>query len=89
MPERPYNRAAMSRNTNRNLPKLADQSVGKAELLAGRRVVVAASAGPRLGGKQGMILAPGVTANQVRVRLDGAKTCITLHVRYVDPLTNQ
>lgn len=46
--------------------------------------VIAAAAGPRLGGKRGIILGPGITANQVRVLLDGSKGPITLHARYID-----
>lgn len=76
----------MPRSTNRDLPRSADLSVVKNELMVGRRIVVAASAGPRLGGKQGIILGPGTTASQVRVLLDGSKGPITLHARYVDLL---
>ncbi|QOZ51865.1 hypothetical protein [Bradyrhizobium sp. CCBAU 53338] len=76
----------MPRSTNRNLPKSADLLLAKDELLAGRRVVVASSAGRRLGGKAGTILGPGATATQVKILLDGAKRYITLHVRYVDLL---
>lgn len=79
-----YYPKAMPRSTNRNLPKSADLSVAKDDLLPGRRIVVAASAGPRLSGKKGIILGPGATATQVKVLLDGAKRYVTLHARYVD-----
>lgn len=54
--------------------------VAKDELFAGRRIVVALSAGPRLSGRKGVILGPGATATQVKVLLDGAKGYVTLHV---------
>lgn len=53
---------------------------------AGAEFVVAAAAGPRLGGKKGIILGPGTTASQIRVLLDGSKGPLTLHARYVDLL---
>lgn len=54
--------------------------------MGGRRIVVVASAGPRLGGKKGIILGAGTTASKIRVLLDGSKRPITLHARYVDLL---
>lgn len=78
----------MPRSTNRNLPKSADLMVIKEELIAGRRIVVAAAAGPRLSGRRGVILGPGATATQVKVVLDGAKRFVTLHARYIDLLRN-
>jgi hypothetical protein len=79
----------MSRNTNRNLPKSADLLVVKDELVGGRRIVVAASAGPRLSGKKGIVLGPGATASQVKVLLDGSRRHVTLHARYVDLLNGR
>ena len=76
----------MPRSTNRDLSKWDDPGVVKEELVGGRRIVVATTAGPRLGGKKGFVLGPGATANQVRVLLDGSKGPITLHARYVDLL---
>lgn len=76
----------MPRSTNRDLSKWDDPGVVKEELVGGRRIVVAATAGPRLGGKKGFVLGSGATANQVRVLLDGSKGAITLHARYVDLL---
>lgn len=51
----------MPRSTNRNLPKSADLFVIKEELMTGRRIVVAASAGPRLSGRIGIIVGQGAT----------------------------
>ena len=79
----------MPRSTNRNLPKSADLLAVKEELVAGRRIVVNVSAGPRLRGKEGFILGPGSTTSQVRVLLDGAKGYLTLHVRYVDLIKSE
>jgi hypothetical protein len=76
----------MPRSTNRNLPKSKDLMVVKDELEGGRRIVIAASAGPRLSGKKGIVLGSGATASQVKVLLDGAKGSVTLHARYVDLL---
>jgi hypothetical protein len=76
----------MPQSTNRDLPKLADLLVVKDELMGGRRIIIAASAGPRLSGKRGIVLGPGATASQVKVLLDGSKRFITLHARYVDLL---
>ncbi|PDT68577.1 hypothetical protein CO683_15330 [Bradyrhizobium ottawaense] len=76
----------MPRRTNRNLPRPAELSVVKDELTGGRQIVVAQDAGPKLGGKKGIILGPGATANQIRVLLDGSKGPLTLHARYVDLL---
>ena len=79
----------MPRNTDRNLPKLADLLIANEELLGGRRIVVAASGGPRLGGKRGIILGPGSTPSQVKVLLDGAQGYVTLHVRFVNVLKSE
>lgn len=76
----------MPRSTIRNLSRSTDLLVVKDELMPGRRVVVAATAGPRLSGRKGIILGPGATATQVKVLLDGAKGFVTLHTRYVDLL---
>ncbi|OPY99260.1 hypothetical protein A5906_26420 [Bradyrhizobium sacchari] len=76
----------MPRSTNRNLPKSADLLVIKEELMSGRRIVVAASAGPRLSGRIGIVVGQGATATQVKVLLDGTKRFVTLHARYVDLL---
>jgi len=84
--ERRGMKEAMPRSTNRNLSRRDDPAVVKEGLVSGRRIVVGATAGPRLGGKKGFVLGPGATANQVRVLLDGSKGPITLHVRYVDLL---
>jgi hypothetical protein len=75
---------ATPRSANRNLPKSADLLAAKDELLAGRRIVIGASAGPRLSGKKGIVLGQGATATQVKVLLDGAKGYVILHARYVD-----
>ncbi|UGX91183.1 hypothetical protein G6321_00036075 [Bradyrhizobium barranii subsp. barranii] len=63
---------------------LRDLLAAKDELLAGRRIVIAALAGPRLSGKKGIVLGQGATATQVKVLLDGAKGYVILHARYVD-----
>ena len=81
--------ARMPRNTNRDLPKSADLLAAKEELVAGRRIVVNASAGHRLRGKKGLIPGPGATATQVRVLFDRAKGYVTLHVRYVDLIKSE
>ncbi|PPQ19462.1 hypothetical protein CV770_10750 [Bradyrhizobium sp. AC87j1] len=79
-----YRLRTMPRSTKRHLPKSADLLVAKDGLLAGRRVMLAVSAGPRLSGRKGIVLGPGATATQVKVLLDGAKGHVTLHARYVD-----
>ncbi|UFW50562.1 MULTISPECIES: hypothetical protein [Bradyrhizobium] len=77
----------MPRSTNRNLSKSADLLVIKEELMTGRRIVVASSAGLRLSGRVGIIVGRGGTATQVRVLIEGTKRFVTLHARYVDLLT--
>lgn len=61
----------MARSTNRNFPKSEDLMVVKEELEGGRRIVVAASAGPRLSGKKGIVLGPGATASRSRCSSTG------------------
>ena len=69
----------------RTLPIAADLNVVSHELRGGRRIVVTPCAGPKLGGKPGVIVAKGSTKSQVRVLLDGSRQSITLHVRFVKP----
>jgi hypothetical protein len=56
-----------------------------ARLSKGSRIVVMRSAGPRLAGKEGVVVGNGATINQVRVLLDSSKHCITLHARFLGP----
>ena len=49
-------------------------------MTVGSRVIVAYSAGPKLKGRSGLIVALGVTRTRVRVLLDGNMRPITLHV---------
>lgn len=78
----------MPRSTNRKLPASADLLVIKEELIGGCRIVITPAAGPRMAGKQGIIVGVGATQSQVKLLLDGSKRHITLHARYVDLLKN-
>jgi hypothetical protein len=73
---------------NHNLPIVPDRSVVENKIIKGQRIVVASSAGPRLAGRSGIVTGKGTTKSQVRVLLDGSKSCITLHARFVDLLQN-
>lgn len=53
---------------------------------SGQSIMVRAEAGPRLGGKRGIVLGAGATSTRVRIRLDGSKGPITLHKRFLSPL---
>lgn len=52
----------------------------------GERVVICEAAGPRLSGKQGVVLGFGATRTRLRVLLDGSRGPITLHITFVDPV---
>lgn len=54
------------------------------EWTAGARVVVCGAAGPRLSGKQGVVLGFGATRSRLRILLDGSRGPITLHVTFVN-----
>ena len=56
---------------------------------AGERVVVCDAAGSRLSGKQGVVLGFGATRSRLRVLLDGSRGPITLHVTFVNQVTQQ
>lgn len=56
------------------------------ESTAGEQVVVCDAAGPRLSGKQGVVLGFGAARSRLRVLLDGSKGPITLHVTFVNQL---
>lgn len=68
----------------RDLPTAPDQPVKTGLFTKGRRIIVSSSAGPRLAGKNGTVIGKGTTPNQVRVLLDGSKSYITLHARFVE-----
>lgn len=68
------------------LPKSPDLPITDARFMRGSRMVVADTAGRRLSGKRGLIVASGATASQFRVLLDGSKHPITLHSRFLDLL---
>ncbi|MDA9427004.1 hypothetical protein XH97_33545 [Bradyrhizobium sp. CCBAU 53380] len=53
------------------------------EFTIGSRIEVKPSAGPRLCGKTGTLIGAGYHPKSLRVRLDGSKFPITLHVSYV------
>lgn len=54
---------------------------------AGERVVISDAAGPRLSGKQGVVLGFGATRSRLRVLLDGSRGPITLHLTFVNQVT--
>ncbi len=54
-----------------------------AEFKIGVRVKVNSSAGPRLASKQGIIVGSGRYRDSVRITLDGSKTAMTLHRKYL------
>jgi hypothetical protein len=54
---------------------------------AGERVVISNAAGPRLSGKQGVVLGFGATRSRLRVLLDGSRGPITLHLTFVNQVT--
>jgi hypothetical protein len=64
-------------------PAARELSSPTGELKKGERVIVAASAGPRLAGRSGVIVRMGPTRSTIRVLLDGSKNCMTLNERYV------
>lgn len=49
----------------------------------GARITVSEVAGPRLGNKQGTIVGSPKHSSAVRVLLDGSKSPITLHRKYL------
>jgi hypothetical protein len=54
------------------------------EIKIGERVKVNSTAGPRLSSKHGTVMgASGKYCDAVRVLLDGSKTAITLHKKYL------
>jgi hypothetical protein len=53
------------------------------EFKVGARVKVSHAAGPRLASKHGTVIGSGKYPDAVRVILDGAKTPITLHKKYL------
>jgi hypothetical protein len=79
-------RRAMRSYSSRKLQTPEEFPATRNELMDGRRIVLSVSAGPRLSGKQGLVLGRGTTANQVRVLLDGSKSPITLHIRFIEML---
>lgn len=73
----------MARN-NRDLPTLGDLAVTH-KFAKGQRIIVTASAGPRLAGTRGVVVGKGTTRSQVRVLLAGSTNFVTLHSRFVLP----
>ncbi|MCP2127777.1 UNVERIFIED_ORG: hypothetical protein M2187_002806 [Bradyrhizobium japonicum] len=63
---------------------MPDLLITKVEFERGSRIVVLDTAGPRLSGKRGLIVARGATASQFRGLLEGTKNPITLHSRFLD-----
>ena len=59
------------------------------EWTAGERVVVCDAAGPRLSGKQGVVVGFGATRSRLRVLLDGSRGPITLHQTFVNQVTQR
>jgi len=64
------------------LPTVAELKTDIA-VRVGNRIVVANTAGPKLAGKVGVVVARGTTKSQFRVLLDGSKRAITLHARFL------
>jgi hypothetical protein len=73
--------------SDHTLPAARESSDATGELKMGERVIVAASAGPRLAGRGGIIVRMGPTRSTIRVLLDGSKNCMTLNERYVKKQT--
>lgn len=71
---------------NHDLQTASEPAIPVSELAKGHRICVASSAGRRLAGKHGIVVGKGATKNQVRVLLDGSKSFITLHARFVTPI---
>ncbi len=55
-----------------------------AEFKIGARVKINGEAGPRLASKHGIVIGFGKYRNAVRITLDGAKTSMTLHKKYLN-----
>lgn len=68
---------------NLDISTAPDQFAKIGNFTKGCRIAVATSAGPRLAGKQGIAIGIGTTKNQIRVLLDGSKSPLTLHARFV------
>ena len=54
-----------------------------AEFKIGARIKINTEAGPRLARREGIIVGSGRYRNSVRVTLDGCKTPMTLHKKYL------
>jgi len=54
-----------------------------AEFKIGARIKISSAAGPRLASKQGIVIGSGRYPDAVRITLDGSKTPITLHRKYL------
>ena len=67
----------------RTLPNNAEVDALVSKLDEGSRIVVALSAGPRLAGRQGIVVGQGGTKRQFRAVLDGSKNPSTLHARFL------
>lgn len=53
------------------------------EFQIGVRITLKNEAGPRLAGRQGVVIGSGMYCDSVRVILDGAKSSVTLHKKYL------
>ncbi|MDE1932543.1 hypothetical protein [Bradyrhizobium sp.] len=54
-----------------------------AEFKIGARIRITDAAGPRLASKQGIVVGSGRYRDSVRITLDGYKTSMTLHKKYL------
>ncbi len=70
---------------NSRNPSLPTTGKIRHKVAKGSRVTVTSTAGPKLGGKSGLVVGTGATSSQLRVLLDGSKHSITLHSSFVEP----
>ncbi len=61
-----------------------DNTSLSAELKVGARIKVTDTAGPRLANKRGIVIGSGKYRDSVRITLDGSKTSMTLHKKYLN-----
>ncbi len=61
----------------------AGTSSPTAEFKVGARVKLSDAAGPRLANRHGTVVGAGMYHDAVRVILDGSKTSLTLHKKYL------
>lgn len=53
------------------------------EFQVGARIKINHAAGPRLAAKHGVVIGSGRYRDSVRITLDGSKTAMTLHKKYL------